>query len=101
MDRRYPRPLSIWNGLPSKVDAAFQYANYRTYFFQGTNYYRFHDYNFEVEDSYPRNTAVWWLDCDPLALGLAPDNGAGVLVLSKAHALLSLVLAVASAFRMI
>ena len=73
VDQGYPRPLSVWDGLPDTIDAAFQYSNSRTYFFSGSNYYRFNDNEFRVDDTYPRSTAVWWLGCDPVELGLAED----------------------------
>ncbi|ELU14292.1 hypothetical protein CAPTEDRAFT_228569 [Capitella teleta] len=72
----YPRPLSLWAGLPSNIDAAFQYTNGRTYFFSGTTYYRFNDFNFRVDDSYPRNNNYWWYGCRSgnLVEGLSNDT---------------------------
>lgn len=80
---RYPRPISNWNGLPDKIDAAFQWKNGRTYFFSGKNYYRFNDRTFAIDSSdnpYPRSTATWWFDCrsisqtQPRSLGLTVDT---------------------------
>ena len=62
----YPQPLSQFRGLPSDgVDAAFQYSNSITYFFKGSDYYRFNDRAVEVQSGYPLNTAIQWLGCDP------------------------------------
>ena len=30
----YPRDISMWRGVPSDVDAAFQYIDGKTYFFK-------------------------------------------------------------------
>ncbi|XP_077988703.1 stromelysin-1-like [Glandiceps talaboti] len=63
VDAGYPRDLSVWNGLPNTIDTAFQYSNGKTYFFSGDKYYRFNDQNFNVDSTYPRPTALWWLPC--------------------------------------
>ena len=73
VDQGYPRPLSVWSGLPTTVDAAFQYDNSRTYFFSSSDYYRFNDNTFRVDDGYPLSTAVLWLGCNPAELGV-DDN---------------------------
>src|SRR6218665_75763 len=48
VDHFYPQLLSMWKGLPSKIDTAFSYMNGRTYFFSGSNFYRFNDVSFKV-----------------------------------------------------
>lgn len=48
VSNRYPKPIKNWVGLPSSVDAAFKWENGLTYFFKGTQYYRFNDGDFEV-----------------------------------------------------
>ncbi|ESO98961.1 hypothetical protein LOTGIDRAFT_158923 [Lottia gigantea] len=63
VDFGYPKPLTVWRGLPAKIDAAFKWRNGRTYFFSGANYYRFHDNKFKVDEGYPRNIGNWWLGC--------------------------------------
>lgn len=44
----YPRPLTDWRGLPPHIDAAAQGANGRTYFFSGTDYWRYDDVRSQV-----------------------------------------------------
>ncbi|KAK3781213.1 hypothetical protein RRG08_047754 [Elysia crispata] len=63
-DPEYPKPLSLWGtGMPSRIDAAVRWRNDKTYFFRGDNYYRYNDYEYMIDDSYPRSTAQWWLGC--------------------------------------
>ncbi|XP_030841702.1 matrix metalloproteinase-17 [Strongylocentrotus purpuratus] len=72
---RKPQPLSHWNGFPSdSVDAAFQWANDRIYFFKGSEYYRFNDNTTAVDEGYPINTAIGWLRCDSNQLVIGPTS---------------------------
>ncbi|CAL1527311.1 unnamed protein product [Lymnaea stagnalis] len=66
VDPGYPKPMSVWTGLPSHIDAALKWKNGRTYFFSGNLYYRYNDVDFNIDASYPRSIANWWLGC--------PDN---------------------------
>ncbi|XP_050405986.1 matrix metalloproteinase-16 isoform X2 [Patella vulgata] len=63
VDFGYPKPLTVWRGLPNRIDGAFKWRNGRTYFFSGNQYYRFHDNKFKVDEGYPRNIGNWWLGC--------------------------------------
>ncbi|CAG5121180.1 unnamed protein product, partial [Candidula unifasciata] len=63
VDPGYPKPMSVWVGLPSHIDAALKWKNGRTYFFSGDLYYRYNDVDFRVDKSYPRGTDSWWLGC--------------------------------------
>lgn len=74
---KYPKPISNWKGLPSSIDAAFQWHNSRTYFFKDDGYYRFNDISFEVDDNeppYPRSTSIWWFDCKPISKVTGVNN---------------------------
>ena len=93
VDQRYPRPLSVWNGLPNTVDAAFQYSNSRTYFFSGPDYYRFNDDTFTVDAGYPDSTAVVWLGCNAAELGLDSGNDAAAVMPSLVAVLFSAICA--------
>ena len=49
----YPRLISDnWPGLPGHIDAAFTYRNGKTYFFKGSQYWRFVDT--KMDDDYPK-----------------------------------------------
>ena len=71
IDYGYPRSISAWKGLPSKIDAAMKWRNGRSYFFVGGKYYRFDDSKVQVEDGYPRSIALVWMRCekDKMATG--------------------------------
>ena len=67
VDSSYPRPISNWDGIPEKLDAALQYSNGKSYFFKNGRYYRFDDKNFVLDTSanppFPRETGFWWFGC--------------------------------------
>lgn len=80
IDRGYPRPLSVWSGLPSRIDAAIKWRNGRTYFFSGSEYYRYNDVEFNIDKSYPRRIGNWWLGCPDeasLVVGSRSQVGTG------------------------
>ncbi|XP_068705205.1 matrix metalloproteinase-24-like isoform X1 [Montipora foliosa] len=64
IDYGYPRSISAWKGLPSKIDAAMKWRNGISYFFAGGKYYRFDDSKIQVEDGYPRSIALVWMRCE-------------------------------------
>ena len=47
-DSDYPKDLRKWDQRWLNLDAAFQYNNRKTYFFQGRGYYVFDDNAFAV-----------------------------------------------------
>lgn len=66
----YPKKLSIWRGLPTKITDAFLWVNGITYFFENEKYYRFNDLAFKVEEDaypkYPRLNKDYWFGCNSL-----------------------------------
>lgn len=70
----YPRPVSNWEGIPNRLDAALQYKNGKTYFFKDGKYYRFDDDKFHLDEdanpSFPRESGFWWFGCDPNSVRL-------------------------------
>ena len=70
----YPRPVSNWEGIPNRLDAALQYKNGKTYFFKDGKYYRFDDDKFTLDQdanpSFPRESGFWWFGCDPNSVRL-------------------------------
>ena len=74
----YPRHIGAWRGLPSDINAAFQWKNGRSYFFKGNRYYAFDDYRVRVlessENPYPRDVASYWMGCSNPDVKLEPDT---------------------------
>nr|XP_046913387.1 matrix metalloproteinase-19-like isoform X2 [Dermatophagoides farinae] len=71
VSKQYPKSIKNWNGIPTRVDAAFRWENGMTYFFKGPLYYRFNDIDFEIDTRakppFPRQTSQWWFDCQSLS----------------------------------
>lgn len=76
IDYGYPKNISVWKGLPSKIDAAFKWRNGKSYFFVGGKYYRFDDVKLQVEAGYPKSIAIKWMGCekDNLMATTVPTN---------------------------
>lgn len=64
IDYGYPKSISVWKGLPGKIDAAMKWRNGKSYFFIGGMYYRFDDWNIQVEADYPKSIALKWMRCE-------------------------------------
>lgn len=66
----YPKSLTVWRGLPSRISSAFLWINGLTYFFDNDKYYRFNDLAFKVEEDafppYPRFNKDFWFGCNNL-----------------------------------
>lgn len=76
-DSGYPKPISVWKGLPKSLDAAFNW-NDRTYFFKNGYYWRLDDEKVEVAQSlkmpYPRRADEWWLGCKDNSLTMSGSD---------------------------
>ena len=103
----YPRDLpSVWRGVPAGVDAAFRHTDGNTYFFLGSDYWRFDDRRMRVASARPGAVGERWMRCrrrgdirDPFSrkgeegglVGAAPARpifdviAAGVLSLLASH----------------
>lgn len=64
LDNGYPQRISSkWRGLPSSVDAVFEWSNKQIYFFKDQYYYRWDKRRFQVERGYPLKTSESFLRC--------------------------------------
>ena len=59
----YPRDISMWRGVPSDIDAAFQYVDGKTYFFKGKHFWQFDDYSMRVVNAMPKKIGTHWMQC--------------------------------------
>ena len=53
--------------MPNNIDAAVQWTNKYTYFFNDGKYYRFDDKRFEIDRGdppFPRPSGRWWFGCE-------------------------------------
>ncbi|XP_032421504.1 matrix metalloproteinase-16 isoform X2 [Xiphophorus hellerii] len=74
MDPGYPKPITIWKGIPDSPQGAFvDKANGFTYFYKGKEYWKFNNQRLRVEPSYPRSILRDFMGCDGLPTD--PDWG--------------------------
>jgi hypothetical protein len=59
----YPRDMSMWRGVPTPIDAVFQYTDKKTYFFKDRFFWEFDDSRMEVRRSEPTPVGEFWLRC--------------------------------------
>ena len=71
----YPRDMSMWKGVPSDIDAVFQYTDKKTYFFKDRFFWEFDDNRMEVRHSEPTPVGEYWLRC-PKEISAAAGPGA-------------------------
>ncbi|XP_029650865.2 matrix metalloproteinase-2 [Octopus sinensis] len=60
----YPRDMKIWQGVPTPLDAAFQFNDGKTYFIKGKHYWEFLDSQMRVKTKQPTgNNSERWMQC--------------------------------------
>uniref|UniRef100_K7FC63 Matrix metallopeptidase 25 n=1 Tax=Pelodiscus sinensis TaxID=13735 RepID=K7FC63_PELSI len=59
----YPRPLNLWKGVPAGLDDIISWNDGSTYFFKGSQYWRFLGGSVEAESGYPKSAAQDWMYC--------------------------------------
>ncbi|RZF40485.1 hypothetical protein LSTR_LSTR000364 [Laodelphax striatellus] len=64
LDEGYPRPMSFFLGLPSKIDAAFTWNDNITYFFKENRFWSLNSTWKRVENLHGLTASKFWLNCD-------------------------------------
>ncbi|CAM9125635.1 unnamed protein product, partial [Lampetra fluviatilis] len=71
----YPKPLSLWEGVPSGSQAAFlSQDGVHTFFVKGDRYWKFNIDKKRVESGFPRSLLRDWMGCDVGGDGRGTDD---------------------------
>ncbi|MBN3324805.1 MMP14 protein, partial [Atractosteus spatula] len=65
VDADYPKPISVWEGVPDAPRAAFMGKDGAfTYFYKGNRYWKFNNQQLKVEPGYPKSVLQDWMGCE-------------------------------------
>lgn len=65
----YPRSITAWRGVPSDIDAAFQWTDGITYFFKNDKFWKFVDVKMRTESEVPSEIGGFWFRCPSQNIG--------------------------------
>ncbi|XP_059507592.1 matrix metalloproteinase-15 isoform X2 [Stegostoma tigrinum] len=64
VDNGYPKPISIWKGIPPSPKGAFLSDDGAyTHFYKGTKYWKFNNQLLRTEPGYPKSILRDWMGC--------------------------------------
>ncbi|XP_017574231.1 matrix metalloproteinase-14a [Pygocentrus nattereri] len=65
VDSDYPKPISMWQGVPENVKGAIMSDDGAyTYFYKANKYWKFNNQQTKVEAGYPKSVLTAWMGCE-------------------------------------
>uniref|UniRef100_A0AAY4A437 Peptidase metallopeptidase domain-containing protein n=1 Tax=Denticeps clupeoides TaxID=299321 RepID=A0AAY4A437_9TELE len=65
VDPEYPKPISVWKGVPDNVKGAIMSDDgVYTYFYKANKYWKFNNQQLRVESGYPKSVLTGWMGCE-------------------------------------
>uniref|UniRef100_A0A671KB79 Matrix metalloproteinase-14-like n=1 Tax=Sinocyclocheilus anshuiensis TaxID=1608454 RepID=A0A671KB79_9TELE len=65
VDPDYPKPISVWQGVPDNIKGAFMSEDgAHTYFYKANKYWKFNNQQLKVEPGYPKSVLTDWVGCE-------------------------------------
>uniref|UniRef100_A0A8C2AXY3 Matrix metallopeptidase 14a (membrane-inserted) n=1 Tax=Cyprinus carpio TaxID=7962 RepID=A0A8C2AXY3_CYPCA len=65
VDPDYPKPISVWQGVPDNIKGAFMSGDgAHTYFYKANKYWKFNNQHLKVEPGYPKSVLTDWMGCE-------------------------------------
>uniref|UniRef100_A0A7M4F818 Matrix metallopeptidase 24 n=1 Tax=Crocodylus porosus TaxID=8502 RepID=A0A7M4F818_CROPO len=73
-DPGYPKPITVWRGIPQAPQGAFVSKEVYTYFYKGKEYWKFDNQRLSVEPGYPRSILKDWMGCNQKEVERSKDR---------------------------
>lgn len=65
VDPDYPKPISVWLGVPDNIKGAIMSEDgAHTYFYKANKYWKFNNQQLKVEPGYPKSVLTDWMGCE-------------------------------------
>ncbi|XP_057189282.1 matrix metalloproteinase-14a [Triplophysa rosa] len=65
VDADYPKPISVWTGVPDNIKGAIMSEDgAHTYFYKANKYWKFNNQQLKVEPGYPKSVLTDWMGCE-------------------------------------
>ncbi|XP_035375948.1 matrix metalloproteinase-14a [Electrophorus electricus] len=65
VDAGYPKPISMWQGVPDGVKGSIMSDDGAyTYFYKTNKYWKFNNQQLKVESGYPKSVLTDWMGCE-------------------------------------